>query len=296
MVAVYAIVGGNAYQLDCDGSLTEYLGAQGVGALPVQRFLQTGYQQQGATDYGYKLQPRVFRLLLRSRETLFSGLEGLRDSLSRIFDEGGVSIRWTRADTSVRQIDCFRVGELDPDYTPGDGFAPIIPITLQAPDPTFYDPTQVTVTWTLTITSGLLLPLSLPIFIGTNIINSAQTVAYTGSADTYPVIELTGPLTTPKVYNETLGLEIAFTAGTTIAVGETVTIDCTQDSKTVTTNLGGGSRIGDLSDGNDLALFRLARAVDGTTSRNNVLRVTASGAVAGSSAVRVKYYTRDKNL
>lgn len=107
-----------------------------------------------------------------------------------------------------------------------------------------------------------------------------------GSFDENPIIALTGPLVNPKVTNMATGEVLDF-AGTTIAAGETYTIDLRYGKKTITDSLV-ANRIAALTSASDLASFHL---VPGT----NLLTMTATG-VDSNSGARVYHYDRFLSL
>src|SRR5690606_29449322 len=103
--------------------------------------------QHGDTDIGMRLDPRTITLSLNFYATSGSVLDGYRDKLRTIFsptDSYPVSLRLTRDDGEVRQIDCYTIGMADVplSYVERPGLMHRAVIQLRAADPLFYDPTQ----------------------------------------------------------------------------------------------------------------------------------------------------------
>jgi hypothetical protein len=112
--------------------------------------------------------------------------------------------------------------------------------------------------------------------------NFTSAVTTGGSWNEYPVIDLTGPLTNPRITNYTTGEILNLSAGT-IPGSVSYTIDCRYGYKTVTDSLV-TNRIDELSDDSDLATFHLQPGI-------NIIGVSASG-TAAASAVSIRYYDR----
>ena len=288
--AISLIVGGNSYNVNSDPFYVNRW--EGLRFLPRLRQAQSGPQQHGDTDRGGRGQARFFSLTftvvsddmpdyIANCATLRRYLTMQADPLSILFNFDGTQY----------QIDAHPIS--DPGIFNNKFKMVDIPVRFKAADPTLYHPTLNEEVWALNVQNELTLPFTLPFTLGSNIINGTRAIAYTGDVDSYPVLALTGPLTAPQMENQESGDVIALAGGQKIAVGETVTFDLRYGSKTVKTNLGGGSRLADVSTSlDDLSTFRLLAAIDGTASRTNTLRVTASEAVTGQSAIKIGWYTR----
>jgi hypothetical protein len=290
----YFIICGQTYNINNGAPF--YLNAwDGLGPLPVRRLQQGGPLQDGVTDRGWRGQPRFFALrFLYASTGLDNRTNVIRRTLLRYLAPRNAALALRLVfDGTPYQIDCFPLEE------GGTAQAEEVLCLTQttarfyAPDPTFYNPVSQTETWVLDVTNDLILPFTTPFILGTNIINATRVINYAGDVDAFPVLRLRGPLNAPQVLNETTGYIIAFRGGTGIALGEEVTIDLRYGVKTVTTNLGGGSRLADIDPNrDDLARFTLAAAVDGSGTRANTLRVVATGAAAGQSGVSITFNTR----
>jgi len=291
--AISLIVGGNSYNVN-NGAPFLVTAWEGLGALPRARLAQSGPQQHGETDLGWRGLPRYFSLAFTivstglgncinaNRRALMRYLTPQADPLSILFNFDGTQY----------QIDAHPLSEPGALAASDIYKLAAVPVRFRAADPTLYHPTLNSTSWTLSVQDDLILPFTLPFVLGSSMINDTKDIAYTGDVDSYPVIEMTGPLPSPHITNEESGDTLALAGGQSIAVGKTVTFDLRYGNKTVM-ETGGVSRIADLSTSlDDLSTFRLLAAVDGTASRTNTLRVTASEAVAGQSAIKIKHYTR----
>lgn len=112
-------------------------------------YRESGPNQDGETVTAVNILPRYGTFSLYFSADDEAALEARRDEIRRIFVPSfgnPVQIRFTRADTKVREILCYlaRMGNIM--LSPQDiaGFTHVIKLQLYAPDPFFYDPTQKT--------------------------------------------------------------------------------------------------------------------------------------------------------
>lgn len=104
-------------------------------------------------------------------------------------------------------------------------------------------------------------------------------LAYTGDYDSYPVITINGPITSPIITNTATGDVLDFTSGT-VGSADVWTIDTRYGRKSVL-NIAGSSVANYLSDDSDLATFRIVPdplAAGGTNT------ITVSSGSAGTAA------------
>jgi hypothetical protein len=180
-------------------------------------------------------------------------------------------------------------GKLQIDEESRQGFMQTAVIPLRAADPTFYDPTQVTVTFGLTAGgTPTTVPLPVPFNVGTSTINQTVAVAYPGTFYAYPIITILGPITDPVITNLTTNEKLDFT-GTTITGGDVWTIDTRYGYKTVKDSTG-TNKIAAISDDSALATFHLDMDPTAPAGTNNI-KVTGSSASAGTQ-VYFQYFTR----
>ena len=133
----------------------------------------------------------------------------------------------------------------------------------------------------------LVFPMTFPIVWGGSLIDDTTIIAVSGTWKTYPTIALTGPLTNPKVSNESTGQFIQLNY--TVPAGRVVTIDLTPGVKTVEDDIG-ANLIGYLSTDSDLFGFHLGVPPE-VSGGNNSIRVQTSGAT-NDSEVNLSWYSR----
>ncbi len=213
---------GKIYSLDGIKDRSILVQFNGQGTPPIEYATQQGPLQHGQTVISYRLQPRILQGLLRwsgrNRKELWDQRSALLDAIrpNRI-NVGSVPspcvLRTILPDYTIRDIDVL-ISD-GPGFETGndawDEFAFEEPIRFIAHDPTFYDPTALTVTATIGAIAGLSVPISVPLSFGSGAQTFAFNVTYTGSWLTYPVITLTGPLTAAVITNTTTDEEIQFT-------------------------------------------------------------------------------------
>ena len=147
MATWQAIVGGTTYSLS-DSNPFKILNISGIGNAPVRRLEERGPFQDGSTDVGYRLDARLINVLIQITGASLSATDGHRDTLSNIFNPRGstpVYLRCTRDDGAIRQIDCYVTGMLDMPAELGqrDMAAQRVGVQLKAPNPIWYNPTNV---------------------------------------------------------------------------------------------------------------------------------------------------------
>lgn len=285
-----AIVDSTVYDLS---DVAEFLlqGEEDFGMAPVRRLSEAGPLQNGATDIGFRLEPRKLRVKLATNSDDTLELYARRAKLLSIFKPRTTAIQLLKTldDGAKRQIDCFFSAGLGFRSSDRQGMVQVEVVELIAPDPTFYDPTTVAVSFGLDGGSGeFAIPLAIPWAVGASSINQTLDVTYGGTWMTEPIVTIYGPISDAVILNETIGVKLDLT-GATIDAGEWVTIDTRYGRKSVTSSLS-GNRIADLTEDSDLATFRLEAAPD-AHSGINTLRVTGNG-LTEATQVYLSYYTR----
>jgi hypothetical protein len=160
-------------------------------------------------------------------------------------------------------------------------------LRLIAYDPVAFDPAEVTATFTITLDAGLIFPITFPITFGAGEVDDTLAITYPGTWLSFPIFTIVGPIQTPRIDNNTTGEKIEFTID--IAPGRTVTIDLTENAKTVVDDLG-NNLIGGITSDSDLATFHLApdpEAAGGV----NTLRLRGDNPT-GSTDVSLAYFNR----
>lgn len=271
----------------------------GVGLPPIRLIKERGPQQHGATVTGFLLDERMLNVAILIDAPNEATADDYRDDLAEILgpeeDEDGeplpVQIELTRSDTQVRQLDCFAVGVVDFPITNEDRLAgkQMVIAQFEAPDPIPYDPTLQSVTFDTSGGSGFLSPRVSPYKYQLNTgIDKVVELDYDGKWDTFPLIYITGPASDPIVTNETIDKVLDFT-GTTIAAGETYTINLRYGPDKGVTDSSGTRQNAALTDASNLSTWRI---VKGTNS----IRVQVGDDATGETEVRMEFYNRYKSM
>lgn len=265
------------------GVYINFLGDQGFGMAPMQRITQRGPLQQGDTDVGYRLDPRIIQLpLLVEAMTMDAGYTARKGLLKIFTPANGAGILRITTDLYDRAILVVPMGGLDFNQDPQSGYHIRTVVQLRAADPTWYDPTIVNAAQTPTITgTPTPVPLTIPWTAGSSSINSTLNFTYDGDFISYPIISVTGPITNLLITHTTTGYAIGVTG--TITAGDTWTFDLRYGQKTVTDQTG-ANKIASLTSGSSLADFAIILGAN---------TITVSGITTTSaSTVNITYYTR----
>lgn len=287
---ITALIGTDSYDLS-DKQRYLWMEDEGLGMAPLHRIVERGPQQHGETDLGFRLDPRVIKVVIG----LFGTDEGdywdARDALMRIFapTNDAIQLRFGLPNGSTRQIDVYTVGEFQLASKDRSRLAHKVGIMLRAPDPTFYDPDGLSVTYGVGgASAGFTVPMAVPTGIGSTSINQTKTITYTGSWRDLPIIRVKGPITSAVITNTTTDERLDFT-GTTIAAGDYYDIDCRYGIKTVTDS-SGTNRIDKLVNTNDLNTFHLAPAPEAPGGTNDI-RVYGTG-ISDTTEIYIQYNLR----
>jgi hypothetical protein len=171
-----------------DGSVTLYnlsdknpfklISITGIGNADIRRLEERGPFQQGASDVGYRVDPRTMQLVIQIFGSSASDADTQRDKLSTIFSpiaNSPIRLYVNRDDGTTRQIDCFAVSQVDlPAQLPDRILnSQRVMVQLRAPNPFWYDPVVQSVSfYSITPTD--------PWYLGGGLIGTA-TVAYQGT-------------------------------------------------------------------------------------------------------------------
>lgn len=291
------------------------IGIAGQGTPPIEYITQRGPFQDGETVRDFFLRPRVIQMQVRNaycnRDSWWAGraamLNGIRPN--RQTTPTGTTpgnLRVVESDGTIRQLDVF-IAE-GPRFEPAqldkwDEWAFQEVLRFIAYDPLFYDPNLVTVTFlpvscalgfpyiftfSFSCVNGLIFPITFPIVFNSSYLSTTQTITYTGTWLTYPVITLTGPMTNPTMTNTATGEKL--TLNYTISAGEVVTIDLRYGRKTVS-NQTGTNLIGYLSNDSNLATFHIAPDPEAPGGLNPISLVAYLTTV-GATQMTFSYYTK----
>jgi hypothetical protein len=287
---VTATSGGTTYDLT---DLERYLWIEdeGLGMAPLHRIIERGPQQHGDTDLGFRLDARQIKLVVGVFGTDDADYWNARTELLQVFapSDDPVQLCFTLPNGAVRQIDTFVAGDFQLGSKDRTRLAHKVGIVLRCPDPTFYDPTMLSLTYGVSgATAGFTVPMAVPTGIGSTTINTIQTITYQGSWRDFPFIRVKGPITSPVVWNVTTDERLDFT-GTTISAGDYYDIDCRYGYKTVV-DAAGVNRIDKLISTNDLNTFHLAPHPEATSGGNDI-RVTGTS-ITNATEVYIQYFHR----
>jgi len=255
----------------------------GWGEAPLHRLVERGPQQHGASDIGFRLDPRVGTVVLSvdagDLATLWTRRALLLSWLRPT--SGEKTLRFTLDDGTVRCFEGHSAGQMTLPLEARRALAWDVGVQFVCADPTCYDPEAQTLTFRLggSAGTGFTVPTYVPTGMGASVIAGAQAVAYAGTWRTHPTIRITGPITDCVITNESTGETIDFT-GVTIEAGETRDIDLRYGHKTVL-DAEGANCIAEITPQSDLATFHIAddqEVEDGI----NTIRVTGTDADAAT--------------
>lgn len=290
------------------------LSVTGEGHPPISYIKQRGPGQHGTTIVDYRLEERIIQWNLvmtaknrydywENREWLLDILRLNRNTNPAVF--APLKLRKYYSNGKKRQIDV--VVEAGPAFQARNAsehneYMFQESLRFLAPDPVYYDPTQVCLQWTLVASEQLVFPITFDrpapsivpsnyiqprgILFGSQVLSESLDVSYTGTWETFPVIQITGPLNGVEIYNETISKRLKLNYN--IPGGRVVTINTQYGNKTIQDDLG-TNLIGVIDSPIDLTTFKI---VPGNTNPyTNTLRVIGSGA-NDDTAVQIAYYTR----
>jgi hypothetical protein len=274
------IVNNTTYSLT-DRTNFYHLKYDGFAHAPLHRLSERGPLQNGDTDRGYRLDPRIVTLKLGIFGTSETDFYSKRNTLNTIFMASDTAGELLFSYGSVeRQLDCYCI-----EIAPGDRnhLWQEFVISLKANDPTWYDPTQVVTYFYVSGGSEKMeVPTVIPMTIGGSTVNQNEVITNGGDFEAFPTIRIDGPITGPTITNDDTGDTLDFT-GTTINAGDWLDIDCRYGYKTVE-DQDSANQISTLTDESDIATFSLG-------SGSNSITVTGTSATEATQ-VTIRYYER----
>ena len=287
------VIRGAAQTSITDGTLTWLEGYAGLGRAPMHAITERGPEQHGETLIDFRLDPRVFSLVLGLSPATAGGLQTDKDTILDLFSPvaGGdlINLEWGLANGNTRRIACKPIGDCDMPSADKAGFYQKVAVVFHAPDPTFYDPTAEAVTFALGGgASGFTVPTPVPTAIGAGTIDQSRVMTNNGNWHSSPFIRITGPITDCIITNTTTDKQLSF-VGTTIAAADYYDVNLTYLQKTIV-DKAGADKLGDLVEGSHLGTFMIA-AKPMAPSGNNNIQVTGS-AVTTATKVEVTFYHR----
>lgn len=198
----------------------KFLYLDGTGMPPITRLKRPMPHENGVDDRGFRLEPRRMTLAMyvEAQQADEAAAGALYDYITYLFQptDSPLILQITRFDDEVRRIECYLDGQIDYPQSSRIGGSTKVLIPLYAPDPSFYDPTQRVFNQDLNGISGVILFLVVP-----------QEATW----EDWPVMELTGPLTTWSLDSSTINFRL--TSAAAVPSGETFIFDFRQDQKKV---------------------------------------------------------------
>ncbi len=274
-----------------DGTLCWREGEDGTGVPPNHRLTERGPNQQGGTDRGFRLDPRLITLLLGMAGTDEADMYNKRSQLLALFapKNDPVTLTWALPNGMTYQIDTFYRAQMTLGSQDRQGFYQKVGVQLQAPDPTFYNPAGNLFTFGVGggAGSGFTIPMTMPIGVGQSTLSGVRTITYAGTFRAYPLISITGPITSPVITNLSTGELLDFT-GLIIGAGEVYIIDASYEAKTVTLN--GADKIFTLSTASNLSTWHIASS-DEVPSGINDIQMIGTG-ISSATEVRMTWNDR----
>lgn len=289
--------GGTVYNLT-SGTLSYLMEYSGLGLPPLTNFFERGPLQDGSTRRGFRLDPRSFG------QTFFVPspcIEQRQARLNEFLDIFSISddlltFRFILPSGTVRQLDFTLDGEANIASSERVSrirdYGQFVALNFVAPDPTFYAPTALVATFELEDSEGFSIPTPIPTPIGEDSLDDTVTIVYTGTANSYPIIRINGPITDPVLVNETTDATIAFVDGTEIVLGDWWQIDTRYGMRTIVDS-SGENKASSLLPSVSLANFYLLRSRE--APNGNVITVTGEN-VSGATSITITYYDRYGSL
>lgn len=294
---IYIAPDGEEFSLN-DWNGTWILGGDGFGMPPIEYKTSHGPFQHGETPIDFFLRPRIIQYQFRIQECNRLRYFNLRNKclnylrpnrqLVNTFQTG--TLRKILSDGRKRDIRVFiEEGPTFPFTNDSwDEWGSMNTLRFIAFDPTFYDPTSASASFTLTPITNLVFPITFPIAFGTTTIDNTVSITYPGTWHDYPTITLVGPLAGIIITNETIDEKIHLSYS--IPTGRTVTINLAYGEKTVEDDLG-NNLIGSISSDSDLATFRIVPDPE-APGGINAIRALGAGVLAGSTQISISYNVR----
>lgn len=231
-MANWSLLYGNDELNISDRNPYDLVSISGIGTAPLRQLEERAPFQDGASNIGFRLDPRTINAVLVMSADSRAQADNYRDGLYEYFKglPTSIQLRCVKDNGSVRQIDCYTTGMVDApmDEQNRIGAMQRFAVQLRAPNPVWYDPTPVA--WGLlggasTGLSNYTIPMAVPWVQTTQtFIDRSDALQYLGSWDEYPVITVFGPGSNFAIENLTTGYDLSFPS-LSLADGEYITID-----------------------------------------------------------------------
>ena len=279
-----AIVGG-------DSMTFHAIADDGLGLAPLRRLQQRGPMQHGSTDVGFRLDPRVFSLLIALSGSSITELYHRREELlSFLVPTTELALRFELDDGTRRQIDC-RLIDAPMGYDARNvRTAQTVGLRFLASDPTFYDPTSRYINMAEGGVTGWTVPTTVPLTVAAASLDTIFSLTYNGNWRSLPWrIRIRGPITDPVLHNHTTEEKLDFDGTALANVNEWLDIDCRYGRKSVI-DQDGENRIAALTADSDLATWHIAPHPNAPGGVNDL---QAEGDdITSDTAVVINYFER----
>lgn len=259
----------------------------GFGVPPLHRLSDRGPLQHGDTDRGYRLDPRMVILFIGVKGSTVDDFHLNKRELERVFmprNAHGILKAVSAGET--RYLDCHVVAWQEGQRS---GTYQEFGVGLKGNNPLWYDP--VLRVMNFNVGGGgdrMEVPTVIPMTVGTSVLDMSTSITYSGTARTFPVILIEGPITNPIVTHVEKGWKLDFT-GIVLGAGESIEVDTRYEAKTIVDELG-NVQMSWLSDDSDLAEFAILNAPD-VPAGVNTIHVEGTGVDAGTN-ISVSYYRK----
>lgn len=327
-ISLKAYSGGQECSLNgvCGFILSEY---DGLGVVNTRRLAQRSPAQNGDTDLGFRLDPRIVLLAWTQQGAGAAELWNFRAEMLGIFrprTDDPVTLHFGLPNGLIYATDVNLTGELDHKFGDRlDGKTQRVVAALKASDYRLYNPIQQVLTFSIidgyegwsieepatsspyaNNTGWDVMPSGVfqvgngwnigqaDLFIVTPIYYAQGAI----NADVeFPIIRLIGPISSPIITNQTTGETLPFTnnGGLILGIGEWVEIDLNFSEKTAI-NQSGNDVSQYLDTDNDLATFHLSYNTellnDGSRSTGENIISVAGGGVTPQTSIEIYYYER----
>jgi hypothetical protein len=292
---------GKIYDFDEDDRFL--VSEEGLGMPDIEYRTHRGPKQHGETTSDYRLLPRIIQMIVRqdscSRSDYWDYRALLLDSIRPnrqnfgTFQHGTLQKFLPNGDKRFIKV----VLEKGPVFAPRNmqewdewGFTEAL--RFKASDPVFYDPDQVCKSWLFEeyvhLTFPFVFEAPLGLIFGSALFAYNSDIVYEGTWESYPVIQIVGPIMSPTITNTSINKSIQLDY--TVSAGEVITINLTPGNKTVESNLN-GNIIGVISTPRDLTSFRILPEPEVANGINKI-DVLGSDAVVGVTEIKLAYYNR----
>jgi len=284
------ILEGVEYSLE-DGSVAYHQGDDGFGMSPFHRLEERGPLQNGVTDRGFRLDPRIVQLKLGLFANNRAQFYEKRNLLLAIFQPLDIpGILKSVENGLTLYLNAYAFGGMEYPSQDKSGYWLKTVVILKADDPTWYDPDGKSISFSLGGGgTGTPVPTIVPTTVGASTIDVTTVIDYVGTAPSFPdLIRINGPITDCVITNQASGDKLDFT-GTTIAAGDYFDIDLRFDAKTVVDS-SGVNKSDKLSTDSSITTWNIQQAPVAPNGQNPI-RVTGSN-VNADTKIDVSYFER----